>query len=165
MDFVQAKQDVLNWITGFVEQPNPGLQGWPPCPYARKARLDHQLDLRPGIIDPYTDLQKIDLGEFMVIGYIYDPRDFTADEFNRQVRELNTGFLLSRDIIALADHPDDHEDINGVCMNQGTWAITFVQPLSKLNDFARLIAAKGYYDGWSEDYLAVLFEGREDPRK
>jgi hypothetical protein len=164
MDFVQAKQDVLNWITGFVEQPNPGLQGWPPCPYARKARLDRQLDLRPGIIDPYTDLQKIDLGEFMVIGYIYDPKDFTADEFNRQVRELNTGFLLGRDIIALADHPDDHEEINGVCMNQGTWAITFVQPLSKLNDFARLIAAKGYYDGWSEDYLAVLFEGREDPR-
>jgi hypothetical protein len=165
MDFVQAKQDVLNWITGFVEQPNPGLQGWPPCPYARKARLDHQLDLQQGIVDPYTDLQKIDLGEFMVIGYIYDPKDFTADEFNRQVRELNTGFLLSRDIIALADHPNDHEEVNGVRMNQGTWAITFVQPLGKLNEFARLIAAKGYYDGWSEDYLAVLFEGREDPRK
>lgn len=165
MDFVQAKQDVLNWITGFVEKPNPALQGWPPCPYARKARLEGQLDIRAGLIDPYTDIAKITLGDFMVITHVYDPKKFTAEEFNQQVRDVNTGFLLMRDIIALADHPDDREEVNGVCMNQGTWALVFVQPLSKLNDFARLLAPRGYYRGWPDEYLDQLFEGREDPRQ
>lgn len=165
MDFVQAKQDVLNWITSFVEQPNAGLDGWPPCPYARKARLDGQVDIRAGVIDPYTDIAHIDMANFMVIAHVYDPENFTAAEFNQQVRDLNSGFLLGRDIIALADHPADREEINGVCMNQGTWAIVFVQPLSKLNEFARLLAPKGYYRGWPEEYLEVLFEGREDPRQ
>jgi hypothetical protein len=43
--------------------------------------------------------------------------------------------------------------------------MAFVQPLSKLNHFARLIAGRGYYEGWPEDYLKGLFEFREDPRQ
>jgi hypothetical protein len=95
---------------------------------------------------------------------VYEPDKFTAKEFNDQIQAVNAGFLVPRDIIALADHPNDKEEIMDVIMNQGTWTIAFVQPLSKLNHFARLIAGKGYYDGWSEDYLQALFEFREDPR-
>lgn len=164
MDFAQAQQDIMRWVESFVEQPNPALNDWPPCPYARKARLSGEFELRPGMVDPYTDLQTAEMGDLMVIGYVYDPQDFTADEFNDQVRLVNQGFLIPRNIIALADHPHDVESIKGVIMNQGTWAIVFIQPLSKLNHFARLIAGKGYYDGWPEDYLEGLFEGREDPR-
>ena len=32
--------DIEQWIINFVEVKNPALGGWPPCPYARKARLD-----------------------------------------------------------------------------------------------------------------------------
>jgi hypothetical protein len=77
---------------------------------------------------------------------------------------VNAGFLVPRNLIALADHPDDQEEVNGVIMNQGTWAIVFLQHLDKLNHFARLIAGRGYYEGWPEDYLKTLFEFREDPR-
>jgi hypothetical protein len=164
MDFVQAKIDIMNWITGFVEQPNTNLNGWAPCPYARKARLQGQLDIRPGEIDPYTDLMHADMGNYMVIGYVYDPSTIDAEKFESQVRAVNQGFLVPRNIIALADHPDSKEIINGVCFNQGTWAIAFIQPLDKINDFARLIAGKDYYEGWPEDYLQGLFEFREDPR-
>ena len=165
MDFEQAKQDVLDWVIDFVEQPNDRLNGWAPCPHARMARTQGQFDIRPGVIDPYTDLQKIDMESFMVIAFIYDRGVMDSERFNQQVSAVNQAFLLPRDIIALADHPDDVEEINGVTMNQGQYAIAFVQPLGKLNEFARLIAAKGYYDGWPEEYLEVLFEGREDPRK
>ncbi len=164
MDFAQAQLDIMRWVEGFVEQPNPALNDWPPCPYARKARLSGEFELRPGAVDPYTDLQTAEMGNLMVIGYVYDAQDFTADEFNDQVRSVNQGFLIPRNIIALADHPQDVESIKGVTMNQGTWAIVFIQPLDKLNHFARLIASKGYYDGWPEDYLQGLFKGREDPR-
>lgn len=165
MDFVQVKIDIINWVTGFVEKPHPLLNGWPPCPHARKARLDGQFDIREGQIDPYTDLMKADLGDKLVIAYVYDAQSITAERFNQQIDAVNQGFLLSRDIIALADHPDSKEEVLGVCMNQGTYAIAFIQPLSKLNSFARQIAEKGYYAGWPEDYLQDLFRFREDPRK
>ena len=165
MDFVQARIDVMNWITGFVEKPNPGLNGWPPCPFARRARLNNEFDLRQGKSNPYVDLQQAILEPYTVIAYIYDPLLISAENFNQQVTMLNRDFLISRDILALADHPDDHEEVNGVCMNQGTWAITFIQPLNKLNDFAQQIAPKGYYNNWPEEYLNDLFDFRKDPRQ
>lgn len=164
MDFVQAKIDILNWVTGFVERPHPALNGWPPCPHARRARLDGQFDIREGRVDPYTDLLSADMGDYLVIAYVYDPTTITADTFNQQIEAVNRGFLIPRDIIALADHPDAPEDVLGVRMNQGTYALAFVQPLSKLNQFARQIALKGYYKDWPEDYLGDLFQFREDPR-
>ena len=164
MDFERAQIDILAWITGFVEKPNAQLNGWPPCPYARKARLDGEFEIRPGRVDPYTDLRAVEMGYRMVIAYVYEPDKFAADEFNQQIRSVNQGFLVPRNIIALADHPEEVENINGVIMNQGAWAIAFVQPLDKLNHFARLIAGRGFYDGWPEDYLKGLFEFREDPR-
>ena len=164
MNFEQAQIDILLWITGFVERPNAQLNGWPPCPHARKARLDGQFEIRQGRVEPYTDLRSAEMGDKMVIAYVYEPKKFTAKEFNEQVKAVNAGFLVPRNLIALADHPDDPEEVNGVIMNQGTWAIVFLQHLDKLNHFARLIAGRGYYEGWPEDYLKTLFEFREDPR-
>lgn len=164
MDFKQAQIDILDWLTEFVEKPNSQLNGWSPCPYARKARLDNEFEIRQGKIDPYTDLQGSTLDNKSVIAYVYDPKIFGPQEFNEQIRSVNHAFLIPRNIIALADHPDSPEEINGVLMNQGTWAIAFIQDLDKLDHFARLVAGQGYYDGWPEDYLQELFEGRTDPR-
>ena len=164
MNFEQAQLDILAWITGFVERPHPALAGWAPCPYARRARLEGKFEIRPGHIDPYTDLQHINIGELDVVAMVYDPTEFEPEQFNQQITAVNQGFLRARDLLALADHPDSPEVVQGVAMNQGTWAIAFVQPLAKLNAHARMVAEKGYYKDWPEDYLRVLFEGREDPR-
>jgi len=164
MDFEQARQDIMQWIQEFVEQPNPALNGWPPCPHARRARTENRLDIRPGVTDPYTDLRSVELGRFEVIAFVYDPAEFTASEFEEQIRAVNTAFLIPRDLVALADHPDTPETVNGVSMNQGQWAIAFVQSLSQLNAVARNLGDRGYYQDWSEDYLRELFEHRRDPR-
>lgn len=163
-NFDKAQQEVQQWILDFVEKPNPLLNDWPPCPYARNARLKDKVDLRAGIQNPLVDTELVEMGRFDVLGYIYDADQFTADEFNKLVRKANQDFLKSRDMIALADHPDDYESVNGVCMNQGTYAIMFLQKLSELNHFAKLLSPKGFYDSWHEEYLQVLFEGRQDPR-
>ena len=163
MDFAQAQQDIMTWITGFVEQPHPALAGWPPCPYARRARTENLFQLPPGT-EPYWDLMHVDLDSLDVLAFVYDPVDFAAEEFEDLVHRANLGFLLSRDLIALPDHPDSPEIVNGVSMNQGKWAIVFVQRLTKLNAHARNLADRGYYQDWPDNYLAVLFEGRQDPR-
>jgi hypothetical protein len=161
-----VKQDIEKWIVDFVEVPHPALGGWAPCPYARKARLDREFEVRLGLT-PIHDLVKISKTGMEGKGVIviaYDPRQYTYEEFSRDLDIANQEFLLPNDLLALEDHPADLEVVNGITMNQGTYALALVQSLSDLNNKAQLVAKKGFYDTWPEEYLEVLFKHRKDPR-
>ena len=167
LDLRTVKQDIEQWIIDFVEVKNPALGNWPPCPYARKARLENDYDVRVGK-DPYYDLVDIaihGLGGKSVVVLAYDPVEFDYNDFSYKLKLANETWLLRNDILALEDHPTDQEIVNGVCMNQGRYALALVQSLSDLNAKAKIMAAKGFYDAWPEEYLQVLFHHRKDPRK
>lgn len=167
MNIDQIKQDIEQWIVNFVEVPHPALGGFPPCPYARSARLKNTYDVFIGS-DPYFDLKnraRFGMGNKEVIIYVYDPVEWPHDLFASSIDQANQDFLLGADLLSLEDHPADPEIVNGVCMNQGTYALALVQNLSDLNTKAQLMARKGFYDTWPEDYLTALFQHREDPRK
>ena len=167
MDIDQVRQDIEQWIVEFLEIPHPALGGFPPCPYARSARLKKSYEIYIGA-DPYYDLKnraRYGMGNKEVIIYVYDPMEWNHDMFASSIEAANTEFLLPADILALEDHPDDVENVNGVIMNQGKYAMVLVQSLSDLNTKAKLVARKGFYDTWSEEYLQTLFQHREDPRK
>jgi hypothetical protein len=167
MDIDQVRQDIEQWIVEFLEIPHPALGGFPPCPYARSARLKKSYEIYIGA-DPYYDLKnraRYGMGNKEVVIYVYDPMEWNHDMFASSIEAANTEFLLPADILALEDHPDDVENVNGVIMNQGKYAMVLVQSLSDLNTKAKLVARKGFYDTWSEEYLQALFQHREDPRK
>lgn len=166
MDLEQVKKDIEYWIVNFVEVPHPALGNFPPCPYARSARLKKSYDVFLGT-DPYYDLKnraRWGMGDREVIIYVYDPQEWPHLLFSASIESANQEHLLRADILALEDHPSDIENVNGVIMNQGTYALALVQSLSDLNDKARLMARKGFYDSWPEDYLEALFRHRQDPR-
>lgn len=164
MDLEQARADIMTWIAGFVEQPHPKLNNWSPCPFARRARLDNKIHIIRGR-DPFGDLMNyIWTDKYDVVVFVYDPKKFAADEFERQIHSVNKGFLARRGIIALSDHPNSPEVVNGVQFNQGTYALVFLQELKQLNEQAVGLAERGYYQGWPEDYLQSLFAHRNDPR-
>jgi hypothetical protein len=104
------------------------------------------------------------MGRYEVVVYAYDPEDWPYARFHSAIESANQEFLLARDILALEDHPSDVEDVNGVIMNQGKYALVLVQSLSKLNTAARQMGAKGFYHTWPEEYLTGLFNHRQDPR-
>jgi len=167
MDIDQVKQDIEQWIVNFVEVPHPALGNFAPCPYARSSRLKNSYDVFIGT-DPYFDLKnraRFGMGNREVIVYAYDPKEWSHELFASSLDQANREFLLDADILALEDHPDDVEIVNGICMNQGTYALALVQSLSDLNIKARLMAKRGFYDTWPEEYLVGLFQHREDPRK
>lgn len=167
IDLEQAKKDIESWIVNFVEVPHPALGGWPPCPYARSARIKQSFDVRLGR-DPYFDLKLLSrtgLGTWEVIVLVYDPKQWSHEQLSVSIDHANQEFLLRKDILCLEDHPDDVEIVNGVCMNQGTYALALVQSLSDLNTKAKLMADKGFYDSWPKDYLQSLFQHRKDPRQ
>ena len=166
MDRETVTADILTWCERFVEVPHPSLGGWPPCPFARQARLNNTVQILTGA-DPYFDLKnraRWGMGAYEVIVYAYDPAEWPYQRFHAAVEDANREFLLSRDILALEDHPADVEDVNGVIMNQGKYALVLVQSLSKLNTAAKQMGSKGFYHAWPEEYLTGLFKHRVDPR-
>lgn len=166
LDLDQVKQAIDTWIMNFVEVPHPALGGWPPCPYARAARMKKSYEIVLGT-DPYFDLKnrgRWGLGNKEVWIYVYDAALWSHAQFSASIDAANQEHLLSKDIIALEDHPSDPEVVNGVTMNQGTYALALVQGLSDLNAKARAMAHKRFYEAWPETYLQGLFRHREDPR-
>jgi hypothetical protein len=166
MDIETVKYNIEQWIVNFVEVPHPALGGWPPCPYARSARMKKSYDVRLGI-DPYFDLKnqaRWGMGDREVIIYVYDPVQWPYPLFSSSLHNANTEHLLPANLIALEDHPTDQEIVNGVCMNQGQYALALVQSLTDLNAKAQTMAQRGFYHNWPEDYLQGLFQHRQDPR-
>ena len=166
MELEQVKQDIESWIENFVEVPHPALGGFPPCPFARQARMKRTFEVYLGS-DPYYDLKnraRWGMGNREVIIYAYDPAEWSRELFSTSIESANTEHLLRADILALEDHPEDVENVNGVIMNQGKYALALVQCLSDLNTKAKQMASKGFYHGWPEEYLQGLFHHRQDPR-
>lgn len=166
LDINQVTGDIAHWIETFVEVPHPALGGWPPCPYARAARLKKSYQVRLGT-DPYYDLRnqaRWGMGSLEVVIYVYDPKQWPHTLFSASIEQANLEHLVKQDMLALEDHPADPEYVSGVCMNQGTWALALVQSLSDLDARARAIARQGFYHNWPEDYLQGLFRHRQDPR-
>jgi hypothetical protein len=166
MELEQVKQDIESWIENFVEVPHPALGGFPPCPFARQARMKRTFEVYLGS-DPYYDLKnrsRWGMGDREVIIYAYDPAEWPYKLFSTSIESANTEHLLRVDMLALEDHPADVENVNGVIMNQGKYALALVQCLSDLNVKARQMASKGFYHDWPEEYLQGLFHHRQDPR-
>ena len=167
LDLDQVTQDILHWVENFVEVPHPALGNWAPCPFARKARLSGTVKIIVGS-DPYFDLFtrcRDGLGTAEVIVYAYDPAEWDHATFHSSLEQANREFLLANDLLVLEDHPADPEIVNGVSMNQGTYALAMCQSLSDLDIKAQQMAQKGFYHNWPESYLETLFQHRKDPRK
>lgn len=165
MDIDHITHEIMTWLETFVEQPHPALGGWPPCPYARQARITKQIKILQGTT-PWADaIAAVSHGLWQreVVIYCYDRGESSGEEFSHAIQQINE-FLRPHRMFALDDHPDNAEVVNGVSFNFGPCALMILQLQEKLDVAARTLAAKGYYQGWPEEYLQQLFHGRQDPR-
>jgi rhodanese-related sulfurtransferase len=163
MDFTQARTDILNWIENFVEQSNPNLNNWSPCPFARRSRLENRLSILEGK-DVVNDVDNLVLSwddSYDVIIFVYDKNRYTIDEIADNVEQLNKRYTLSKDILVLEDHPDDVEIVNTVKMNQGQFILVLCQRFSKVNLASAELKEQGYYDTWSKEYYDLVAGWRE----
>ena len=158
LDLETVTNHILDWSETFVEVPHPALGNWAPCPFARKARLAGTVRVVVGT-DPYFDLRnrsRDGLGTAEV--------EWDYATFHSSLDQANREFLLANDLLVLEDHPADPEIVNGISMNQGTYALALLQSLSKLNTAAEQMHHKGFYESWPDQYLEQLFQHRTDPR-
>ena len=158
LDQSTVESALLKWMEEFVEVPHPSLGGWPPCPFARQARLSKNINIRQGQ-DPFNDcvsLLDYDWSKEVVI-FWYD--DMDPELFLDLVNRANS-VLLEKDIVALDDHPEIEEIIADVKMNFGLCPIIVLQKNSKLNIAADQLKEKGYYHSWTQSDLDKIVTWR-----
>lgn len=158
MNQTLIKEKLHQWLIDFVEKPNLLLNNWPPCPYARQARLNNKIHIvfdSPLKIADYVNV----LDEYEVVVLCFDHNEFSASQIQLFTKHIND-VLLWKDYVVLEDHPDSEELINGVKMNFGECGLMVLQKLSKLNAAADQLRDKGYYDTWSKESLDEVVDWR-----
>ena len=164
----QIQKETEDWLENFIEKPNAAFGGFEICPFAKHARTNKKITFRMGK-HPYHDLVehcKDGNQGYDVFIYAYDPDEWNVDDFHKMVYKANDEDLAENDMISLPDHPHSEEKVNGVILNQGTYAYSMVAPLTALNNASAKLHSEGYYNHWNnaEEYMTAIFRGRIDPR-
>lgn len=155
MNFELIKTQLIEWMTTFVEKPNPALGTWAPCPYAQAARLNNKIYITDSTIPELTynvnrSLPLLD--EYEVVVICFDHTLISGIDCQNLTATLNDE-LMEHDYVILEDHPDLIEHVNRIKMNFGQCGLYVIQRLSKLNEAADKLRAAGYYDSWSQSEL------------
>ena len=153
--------DIKQWVEEFVSVKNETLNKIP-CPFAKQALLDDKIkyisterigEALSDLVDNWTD-------KYEVVVLYTDTLLYTPSEVSDIVKRFNE-LAMPRDIVALEDHPEDHEILNGVEMNFGKAILVLVQRLSKLNRASAMLKKQGYYDNWSQENYDDVVSWRE----
>jgi len=140
---------IEEWIEKFVSVHNDALNSIP-CPYAKAALIKYHETEDVGQSLSNTLNNWSDDAHVVVI--YTSTSNYTPEELKTIVKDFNK-VSMREDIVALEDHPDDEEIINGVKMNFGKCILILVQRLSVINRKSEWLKEQGYYDNWSEENL------------
>lgn len=156
MDQQLIRQQLITWMSDFVEKPNPLLNGWAPCPYARQARINNKFEIvfsDPDrlLVTCEQNLTKLDEKDVIVI--CFDHTNVPVDDLNDLIKIYNKDFLVPRNYVVLEDHPDDEEMLNSVKMNFGYCGLLLLSKLTVLNEASDKLKTKGYYDHWPKESI------------
>ena len=159
-----ATEYITKWMQEFVEKEHPVFAGLPPCPYARKARLQGRVSMiQMTSAEPDSNcwhhIERTNFAETDALILILDPKRWTLKYTHDVVDQLNSVFM-PRDVVILEDHPRQREEISGVIMNNGRYILLLCQRLSTLNKFSKILEKKGYYDQWSKKNIADVVTWR-----
>ena len=153
----ESEQYLRSWIDEFLSKPESLLNGLPPCPYARKARIKF-IETDNYIFDITQCLENWSK-EYDVVGFVcgdVEPANFVLD-----VRCLND-YWLSRGFVCLEDHKDIPEIFHHLNFSNGRYNLILVQQSEKLNAASKQLTDAGYYKNWSKDMYNDVVAWRSD---
>ena len=140
-----------NWINDFLSKPQDLLNGFPPCPYARKALVDNKVlffksenyvaDIEQ-LFDNWDDSYEV------AVCVVSDSVD--KYEFINNVEQINERYI-SKGFGCLEDHKAIPENFYHLTFNNGQYNIILCQRLDKINDASDKLMSKGYYKNWSKE--------------
>ena len=150
-----SNQNLKNWILDYLSKPNPVFNNMPPCPHAKKAWLDGNVEIKKFV--NYDELEECikDIVESRVkIFYFEYPLLPTAKKLKSVVSWLGT---KHPQFIFYDEHPDTIEDVGGEVVNSGVTAIIVQDRKDLLEKRAELLKT-GYYDNWTDEMKQRIME-------
>lgn len=146
--FNQFKSNFLNWTESVIEEKQPN--GFPICPYARKARLNGEIqfiDIRDNIDRCVSSLN---LKKYMIaICWLGDEPIYTHKYINSKVEEFNSDPQHKNLLFFLSDTQ------SGAFAKNFTNCI-FVQIKSDIMSRREYLKTTNYYDSWPADYYKYI---------
>lgn len=151
------------WIVDFVSKNHPDLDNFPPCPFAKQAMIENKITFQEVTtvkectdeINRYTSIWNDDID---VHCFIFKSLP-ASEELVKEIEIVNNN-IMPKDFVVLEDHPEIEENINGVIMNNGKYAICLMQRLSKIQKFSNILKKQGYYKVWSKENLEDVVNWR-----
>ena len=143
-----SNQDLKDWILGYLSKPNAVFNGLPPCPHAKKAWLDGNVQVKEFI--SFQDTRK-DLRDWEkdVIIYLFQSTMLTTcDELEILAKSFNDQYP---EFLFLEETPDLVEDVGGVIVNQGELCMMIVQKRKEVEEAREELKKTGYYDNWTPE--------------
>ena len=161
-------EDILSWSKDFLEIPNKHLNNFPVCPYAKKTRLDNQVNIiEHNDSSTYLEALIKEANNFKGKISIVACSDLsiTADELADYIHALNY-IYVPKDVYLMASHPEDFdEEID--FLQDTTWEshndflMVLIQSFDELEEASTSLKKIGYYDNWNEDYFSGTVEQRK----
>lgn len=158
------EKEMLVWMEEFVEKPHQLLGNWPPCPFARKARLGQNIEMHYCNESSFFDMVRRiaflyeGYPEIVIIGT--KPNSLQKEDVRIFAKNLRKE-LKGSDVWPLFDHPMDIENVNNVVMNQGHYLFCILQSKKKLTDARKELRSKGYYDLWPLEQVNRMIDVNE----
>ncbi len=163
----EQKQDILKWIREFVEKPNALLNNWPPCPYAKEARLKNKVQIQISSLEDFRQTLQdqahllLESSNEVIVVALARGQLLEVKETQKIVRQFREQWV-PLDVYILMDHPKDSEITGGLSMNQGTYQLFFLQKLSALKQASAELEKVGYYSHWEPEYYRRVVLGRRE---
>ena len=150
-----SNQDLKNWILDYLSKPNPVFNDLPPCPFAKKAWLDGNVELKKFVnYEKLEESIKDIVGSKVKVFYFEYPLLPTAEKLKSVVSWLGT---KHPQYIFYDEHPDTIEEVDGEVVNSGVTAI-IVQDRKDLLEKRAELHKTGYYDKWTPEMKERIFE-------
>ena len=142
---------IEEWITRVLDVPNSKFGGIAPCPHARKAWFDGNIEVKM-----WKDFGsfRYEKWEKDVTIYVMDP--YTSPEFLSQMAKNYNA--LYPDYLFYEEHPDIVEDVGGFVVNQGELILLIVQERKPLEEARDKLQGTSYYEHWTPEMKDRIIE-------
>ena len=142
---------IETWITGVLDTPNSKFGNLPPCPYAKKAWVEGNVNVKM-----FDDTQSFAPQDWDKEVNIYVMNPWTSSELvSDMAKNYNN---LYPDYLFLEEHPDLVEDVGGFVVNQGELILLIVQDRKPLEEARAKLQETNYYEHWTPEMKERIIE-------
>jgi hypothetical protein len=166
MIYDQIRQDILDWIIGYIEVDHKFYDyKFPPCPYARAARLKGLMDIQ--VYESGTAIDFVESNVYQVIDTSYTVRVLVMPprfkynwRLKRYMKQLNAKVVADDLYCQFGTALKTRSRYTGL-FNQGPYCIVIVNRLSDILNGHRALLKTDYYKPWAPHHYQAVVERRQ----